>query len=76
MNEHYAKQHSRTKTINGLDGTKYILYDGLNMLSHEIKNSQQYIVQSWTDDSITLKQTQGKHAGGTTDVDIRYSVSF
>jgi len=81
-NEHYAKQHSRTKTINGFDGTKCILYDELKMLSYKMhgqrisKFSPQYIVQSWTDDSITLKQTQVTHAGRTIDIDIKYSVSF
>ena len=40
------------------------------------KNSQQYVVQSWTDNSVTLKQTQGKHIGRTIDIDIKYSASF
>ena len=33
-------------------------------------------MQSWTDDSITLKQTQGKHIGRTIDIDMKYSCSF
>ena len=40
------------------------------------KNSQQYVVQSWTADSITLTQTQGNHIGRTIDIDIKYSCSF
>ena len=64
-NEYYAKQHSKTKILNGYDNVKYILYDGLKMLSYKthgqriFKNSQQYVAQAWTDDSITLEQTQG-----------------
>ena len=81
-NEYHAKQHIKTQIVNGFDNTKFILYKGLKMLSYKthgqrlFKNSQQYILEAWSDSTLTLKQTQGKNAGRIINIDITYSVSF
>ena len=81
-NEYYAKQHTKTQIVNGFDNIKYILYQGLKMLAYKthkqrlFKNSQQFILEEWTDNTLTLKQTKGKQAGRIIDIDIKYSVSF
>ena len=40
------------------------------------KNSQQFILEEWTDNTLTLKQTKGKQTGRIINIDIKYSVSF
>ena len=81
-NEYYAKQHTKTQIVNGFDNTKYILYQGLKMLSYKthgqrlFKNSQQFILEEWNDNILILKQTKGKNTGRIIEIDIKYSVSF
>ena len=60
-NEHYAKQHKRTKEVNGFDHTKFIMYPGLKLMAYKthnaykFTNSQELEILSWTDSTIQLK---------------------
>ena len=77
-NEHYGKGHTRKITVPGYDNTKFILHDGLKLmaykthLTHKFTNSQEFVVLSWTDNTIILKNTKGQ----TVEIEMKYTTSF
>ena len=77
-NEHYAKQHTRKKEVCGFGNTKFIIYVGLRIMAckthgaYKFTNSQELIVKSWTDDTLTLSNLKNQDI----EVEMKYTTSF
>ncbi len=77
-NAHHAKQHTHTKEVCGFGNTKFIVYVGLRIMAYKthgaykFTNSQELVVKSWTEDTITLANINNE----VVEVEMKYTTSF
>jgi len=77
-NKLHATKHTKTKEVKGFDNTTYILYPGLKLMAYKthstykFTNSQELTVDSWTDNTLNLKDTKGE----TLELEMKYTMSF
>jgi predicted GIY-YIG superfamily endonuclease len=77
-NKHHASKTKIKKEVGGFDNTKYILYKGLKLLAYKthgkllFTNSQELVVESWTDDKLFLVDEKDNKI----ILEIKYTASF
>jgi hypothetical protein len=77
-NDHYAKTQKKQLAVNGFDGAKYIIYEGLKIMAYKthpeqvFTNSEELEIKTWTDNTLTLVNDEKK----IIDIDIKYTTIF